>query len=211
MKLRLLKILSFTMMLAMLISTMQVTLAVMAADLNADDTAFDSALNDSDFVSNDKFETADTADTTQYESVAYVIGEDESLRKENEKHFRMSDGSYIAAVYPEAVHYLEDDEWKDIDNTLTLTEDGYQNTAGTFDVVFGDGSDDGLYTITDGNYSMKFSLIRASTARSLGTASEAMKITLGTADAEPETFDVERLERRARIQDRKSRRKRSRN
>lgn len=50
------------------------------------------------------------------------------------KHFRLSDGSYIAAVYNEPVHYLQDGRYEEIDNTLrTVTIDGkvyYRNTAG---------------------------------------------------------------------------------
>ncbi len=47
-----------------------------------------------------------------------IIGEVESLRDEHTKHFRCEDGSFVAAVYNEPVHYLEDNEWKEIDNTL---------------------------------------------------------------------------------------------
>ena len=62
MKSKLLRYFSFFVMLAVLISTMQVTLAVIAADLNTEDVYFDSALNDSGFTSNDTFETADVVD-----------------------------------------------------------------------------------------------------------------------------------------------------
>ena len=48
-----------------------------------------------------------------------IIGEVESERSENTKHFRLSDGSFIAATYPEPVHYMIDGEWEEIDNTLT--------------------------------------------------------------------------------------------
>ena len=41
------------------------------------------------------------------------------LREEGVKHFRLEDGSYIAAAYDLPVHYLDDDgEWRDIDNRL---------------------------------------------------------------------------------------------
>ncbi len=49
---------------------------------------------------------------------ATVVGEIEELRTESTKHFRMSDGTYIAATYPEPVHYEVNGEWKEIDNTL---------------------------------------------------------------------------------------------
>lgn len=43
----------------------------------------------------------------------------EDLRSETVKHFRLEDGSYIAAQYDKPVHYQDDDgNWQDIDNTL---------------------------------------------------------------------------------------------
>lgn len=50
---------------------------------------------------------------------AYVLYEVDDLREESEKHFRMSDGTYIAVSYGEAVHYQDaDGNWQEIDNTL---------------------------------------------------------------------------------------------
>jgi len=52
-----------------------------------------------------------------------VTGEVEALRSENEKHYRLSDGSFIAVDYGMPVHYAQGDGentvWMDIDNTLT--------------------------------------------------------------------------------------------
>lgn len=148
MKSKTIRFFSLFVTLAVLISTMQVTLAVIAADLQTDEIIFDSTSNESG-------EILEAADTTPYETVAYVVGEDESLRKENEKHFRMSDGSYIAAVYPEAVHYLDNGEWEEIDNTLVQTEGGYRNASNDFTVMFSsDNSSTELYTITYGEHSV---------------------------------------------------------
>ena len=48
-----------------------------------------------------------------------VLFEDESLREENIKHFRMSDGSYIAVDYGHAVHYIDESgDYQEIDNRL---------------------------------------------------------------------------------------------
>ena len=57
-----------------------------------------------------------------------MLNEEPLLREENVKHFRMSDGSYIAAQYNMPVHFKEseEDEWQDIDSTLLETEDGYK-------------------------------------------------------------------------------------
>ena len=67
---------------------------------------------------------------------ARIIGEDESLRTEDTKHFILSNGTKIAARYEVPVHYEVNGEWKDIDNTLTLQDSvdaddikGFVNTS----------------------------------------------------------------------------------
>ncbi len=52
-----------------------------------------------------------------------IIGEVESLREENAKHFMLSDGTMVAVSYPHAVHEKVDDEWVEIDNTLSSVTD----------------------------------------------------------------------------------------
>lgn len=51
-----------------------------------------------------------------------IVGEVETLRDEYTKHFRREDGSFVAALYNEPVHYLENNEWKEIDNSIVLNE-----------------------------------------------------------------------------------------
>ena len=49
-----------------------------------------------------------------------IIEEIVALRTENEKHFLMSDGSYMVMQYMNAVHYKDSDgEWRDIKNSLS--------------------------------------------------------------------------------------------
>ncbi|MBR3767092.1 MAG: DNRLRE domain-containing protein, partial [Clostridia bacterium] len=50
----------------------------------------------------------------------YILSEDISKREENVKHFKMSDGTYQAAVYAEPVHYYEGGQWIEYDNTIKL-------------------------------------------------------------------------------------------
>lgn len=52
-----------------------------------------------------------------------IIDEIESLRSEFEKHFLREDGSYVVATYSNPVHYEEDGKWKEINNSLILTND----------------------------------------------------------------------------------------
>ncbi|MDF2700896.1 MAG: wapA1 [Haloplasmataceae bacterium] len=60
--------------------------------------------------------------------------EDLSKRNAYTKYFRKLDGSYEVSVYDEAVHYLNENEWKQIDNSLLLdsiTEE-YENKDNSF-------------------------------------------------------------------------------
>lgn len=54
--------------------------------------------------------------------LSYLIGEAAGEREEAVKHFRRSDGTTVAAVYSEPIHYEENGEWRDIDNTLVSAE-----------------------------------------------------------------------------------------
>ncbi len=50
---------------------------------------------------------------------AHIVGEIESMRTENEKHFLLSDGKIQAAIYNSPVHFENDEgEWEEIDTTL---------------------------------------------------------------------------------------------
>jgi len=62
-----------------------------------------------------------------------IIGEDESLRDQTSKYFRCEDGTYIAVQYGVPVHYNEDDEWKEYDNTLSLVP--VDGTAGFYETA----------------------------------------------------------------------------
>ena len=48
----------------------------------------------------------------------YIEGEVQELRNEYEKHYRLTDGSFMAVQYQVPVHYEDDGQWVDIDNTL---------------------------------------------------------------------------------------------
>lgn len=67
-----------------------------------------------------------------------LVGELVDQRSESEKQFRRADGLTEAVVYPYPVHYQENGEWKDIDNTLIPLdgEVGYRTRDGA-DVQFG--------------------------------------------------------------------------
>lgn len=54
------------------------------------------------------------------ETTSKIVREVTELREESVKHFLCEDGSYIAATYSSPVHYQENGEWKEIDNSLSL-------------------------------------------------------------------------------------------
>ncbi|MBE6673891.1 MAG: hypothetical protein E7596_02155 [Ruminococcaceae bacterium] len=86
-----------------------------------------------------------------------VLEEDEALREENIKHFKLSDGTTKAVVYSQAVHYKDaDGKWVDIDNALTLN--GSEYSAGNkSEIKFANKSgSSGLVSINDGGYKIDF-------------------------------------------------------
>ena len=83
--------------------------------------------------------TAEGKDTESAEEVVYIVSEDRSKRGEFEKHYYLSDGSFTAVTYTEAVHYLDENgEWQDIDYSLSLNENSgaYESENGDFKVAF---------------------------------------------------------------------------
>ncbi len=68
------------------------------------------------------------------ENESEVLNEMVEWRTESTKYFRNSDGSYTAAQYAYPVHYKENGEWKEIDNTLT--EQSSEGKASNSDKMF---------------------------------------------------------------------------
>ena len=86
---------------------------------------------------------ADANDFSQDNSLAYspLVGELREDRDESVKVFRRADGAQEAVVYSDPIHFLKDEAWETIDNTLELVtlEDGtqaYRNKANDFAVSF---------------------------------------------------------------------------
>ncbi len=98
-------------------------------------------------------------ETEQPEEIS-IIGELTDRRTENIKEYLLSNGNTLAAVYGNPVHYQEDGQWKDIDNTLTTKADGtYVNTAGAWDVSFPQTlSNANHITITKDGYTLSFGM-----------------------------------------------------
>ncbi|MBQ8813005.1 MAG: DNRLRE domain-containing protein, partial [Lachnospiraceae bacterium] len=100
------------------------------------------------------------------ESVPYspLVGELEEHRDRNTKTFLREDGAKEMVVYSYAVHYEDDGQWKDIDNSLypVKLSDGsvaYTNVANDYRVWFSEGSDgDYLVKIEKGGYSISWTI-----------------------------------------------------
>ena len=92
-------------------------------------------------------------------AAAYVTGELEELRGVNEKHFRLSDGSFAALSYEEPVHYLDEDgHWQEIDNELQQDGLDYVAKAGKVEKRFAGAADeDFLFQMNVDGYSVSVS------------------------------------------------------
>lgn len=115
-----------------------------------------------------------------------ILSEDTSKRGEYYKEFVLTNGLRMASMYAEPVHYSEDGQWKEIDNTLKLASGAYTNTAGKWKVSFPQQlTKDKAVTITKDGYTLSFfmagelyqettSLIRAA----LGTVTQQQPVQL---------------------------------
>lgn len=70
---------------------------------------------------------------------AEIVSEIPSGRDAYQKEFLLSNGQRMLTVYPTAVHYQENGQWEEIDNTLRAERQNgstvYRNTAGAWDVA----------------------------------------------------------------------------
>lgn len=57
-------------------------------------------------------------------------------RKKREKHYLQEDGSFIAELYDDDIHFLNNGKYEEIDNTLELEEDYYVNKSNDYKVYF---------------------------------------------------------------------------
>lgn len=111
-----------------------------------------------------------TASTSKVSDVkqekAEIVSEIESERSADTKTFLMSDGSYFYAVYPEQVHYRENNEWVDVDNSLEeASDDGdavLENKKNSFNIKFSNkAKNKKLVSLKSGNYQLDWALANA--------------------------------------------------
>ena len=88
--------------------------------------------------------TASASENIKTEEIAAVsdevtiISEISERREANKKVFLLSDGSYMTAEYPQNIHYSENGEWKDYDNSLSDDSENaeFANRRSDFNIRF---------------------------------------------------------------------------
>lgn len=83
-----------------------------------------------------------------------------SKRGPYEKHFLCNDGSCIAATYPEQIHFLDsNNNWVEIDNSLSLRDDRIANQNQELEVSFSKKSDENnMVNLHHKNFELSWSL-----------------------------------------------------
>ncbi|MBQ2736548.1 MAG: DNRLRE domain-containing protein, partial [Clostridia bacterium] len=91
-----------------------------------------------------------------------TVTEVEELREENVKHFEMTDGTYKAVVYSDAVHRKDaDGVWQDIDNTLEAVKENGNTNYKTSDgrIKFSKNIKNGkIFELSENGYKISLSL-----------------------------------------------------
>ena len=107
---------------------------------------------------------ADTPEvSTSISETPSILHKDISKRGAFEKHFERSDGSFVAAVYAEQVHYLDaSGSWEEIDNRLReTTENGetvLKNRQGPMEVSFSQTPEDGIGSLQYDGYTLRWNV-----------------------------------------------------
>lgn len=91
-----------------------------------------------------------------------VTYEETELREEAVKHFKLEDGSYVAAQYGMPVHYTDESgKWQDIDNSLSEISGVYANDTARIKFAKKITGSAALFTLKNGSTKLEMSLICA--------------------------------------------------
>ena len=116
---------------------------------------------------------------------ADVIGEVGDLRDESTKHYRLTDGRFVAVDYGTPVHYRDkSDEWTDFDNTLEFNETveeadsddfaGYEPKKNDVKIKFAKNTkSSNLLKIKYEDYQIAFGIQNANNVKPIMTTNEA--------------------------------------
>lgn len=105
-----------------------------------------------------------------------ILREISGKRTKNTKYFATEDHGGIAAVYQQAVHYEENGEWKEIDNTLEPDAEGgeaYQNKSAALKVTFAkQGNSSRLVTLKKGKHEISWGFAPAMNVKTRAAGSQ---------------------------------------
>lgn len=79
-------------------------------------------------------------------------------RKRREKHFLQEDGTIIAKIYSEDVHYLDNGKYEEIDNTLIEEKEYYTNRKNSYKVRFSKQTQKKLMKLENSNHYLDIKL-----------------------------------------------------
>ena len=108
-----------------------------------------------------------TLETKAGENVPRILFEDERRREANVKHYRLSDGTYLAAVYDEPVHYFDEQAqaFREIRDDFVAVEDGLETQKAGFRAKASLHALDGrVMTLTKGDARVEWSFLPAQPA-----------------------------------------------
>lgn len=143
---------------------------------------------------NDLDISTDSETVSMKDDDAQIVGEEDALREESVKHFRLQDGGYMLVEYETAVHYqTADGSWEEIDNTLQKTGQQYVAQAGDMTRKFAASLDSGfLFETAYQGQSVSMSLARRSSRDVVAVAPDvpaAEETAAPEETAVPETAD----------------------
>ncbi|MFA6801006.1 MAG: RHS repeat-associated core domain-containing protein [Acholeplasmataceae bacterium] len=106
-----------------------------------------------------------------------IVGEDQTKRTENEKHFLKEDGSFEVVLYNGAVHYKKDNEWLDIDNSISYNSKTkmYENTANKYNLKFPKDISKQNISLSMNEYEVDWNYMRADSS-SINIGEKAKKV-----------------------------------
>ena len=177
------KIIALLLSLIMIICSLPITaFAEGLGELQADESV--EIINDESTESEQKWYVIDEQEIISDQVIGNVV-EVTSLREENVKHFRLSDGTYEAIVYAEPVHRKDaNGEWQEINNNIELqnhkglTKYSTQDSRISFADSFKANSD--IFTLSENGYSVSMSLLNNKTDDEILSDSAATLISTTT-------------------------------
>ena len=172
------KLVAYILTFLMFISTCEASLAVFAADLR-------------EGAAEERINAAVDFDDIDVKAEPYVVREDTTGRQEYEKRYILSDGSYMTAVYGEPIHYLNDGEWIDIDNSLEEDKNGYRTSApGKFSAEFDSTDSNRIFSVEKDGHIIEMFFAAYNEVDASSEKSFSKNIEVEEKNDEVESFDV---------------------